>query len=296
LFLKRKNLVVLYLFLVELPMRKISLFLGVSITAQGATGTITDKDGKFTMKISDAVDYINLTYVGMQSLKAKVSTRFMNIVMKESAQVLKEVVVTGMQKMDKRLFTGATTSLKGDDVKMDGVPEVSRALEGRAAGVSVQNVTGTFGTAPKIQVRGATSIYGNSKPLWVVDGVIVDNVTDVNTDDLSSGNAETLLSSAISGLNADDIESFQILRDGSATSIYGARAMAGVIVITTKKGKAGRSSINYTGEFTWRLKPNYRDYNIMNSQEQMSVYQEMETKGWLGLASSIQCCQYWYLW
>jgi TonB-linked SusC/RagA family outer membrane protein len=257
---------------------------GVSVTAQGASGTITDKDGKFTMKISDAIDYINLTYVGMQSLKAKVSTRFMNIVMKESAQVLKEVVVTGMQKMDKRLFTGATTSLNGDDIKMDGVPEVSRALEGRAAGVSVQNVTGTFGTAPKIQVRGATSIYGNSKPLWVVDGVIVDNVTDVNTDELSSGNAETLLSSAISGLNADDIESFQILRDGSATSIYGARAMSGVIVITTKKGKAGRSSINYTGEFTWRLKPNYRDYNIMNSQEQMSVYQEMETKGWLGLA------------
>jgi TonB-dependent SusC/RagA subfamily outer membrane receptor len=101
-------------------------------------------------------------------------------------------------------------------------------------------VSGTFGTAPKIRVRGATSIYGSSKPLWVVDGIVVENITDVSADDLSSGDAITLVSSAVAGLNADDIESFQILKDGSATSIYGARAMAGVIVITTKKGKSGR--------------------------------------------------------
>ena len=98
--------------------------------------------------------------------------------------------------------------------------------------------SGTFGTAPKIRVRGATSIFGSSKPLWVVDGVIMEDAIDVGPDDLSSGDAETLISSAIAGLNSDDIESFQILKDGSATSIYGARAMAGVIVVTTKKGKA----------------------------------------------------------
>ena len=84
-------------------------------------------------------------------------------------------------------------------------------------------------------MRGATSIYGSSKPLWVVDGVIMEDVAEIGADDLSSGDAETLISSAIAGLNADDIESFQILKDGSATSIYGARAMAGVIVVTTKK-------------------------------------------------------------
>ena len=151
---------------------------------------------------------------------------------------LEEVVVTGMQKMDKRLFTGATQQLTADNVKLDGLPDISRGLEGRAAGVSVQNVSGTFGTAPKIRVRGATSIYGSSKPLWVVDGVIMEDAIDVGPDDLSSGDAETLISwSAIAGLNSDDIESFQILKDGSATSIYGARAMAGVIVVTTKKGK-----------------------------------------------------------
>jgi TonB-linked SusC/RagA family outer membrane protein len=162
--------------------------------------------------------------------------------------------------------------------------DISRSLEGRAAGVSVQNVSGTFGTAPKIRVRGATSIFGSSKPLWVVDGVIMEDITDVDASELSSGDAKTLISSAIAGLNADDIESFQILKDGSATSIYGARAMAGVIVVTTKKGKAGQAHISYTGEYTLRLKPSYRNFNIMNSQDQMSVYQELQQKGYLNYA------------
>ena len=192
--------------------------------------------------------------------------------------------MTGMQKMDKRLFTGSTAKVEGDKAKLDGVAEISRALEGRASGVSVQNVSGTFGTAPKIRVRGATSIYGSSKPLWVVDGVIMEDVVEVDADQLSSGDATTLISSAIAGLNSDDIESFQILKDGSATSIYGARAMAGVIVVTTKKGRAGSSRISYTGEYTTRLVPSYRNFNIMNSQEQMSVYKELEQKGWLNYA------------
>ncbi|KAA4660388.1 TonB-dependent receptor plug domain-containing protein, partial [Bacteroides ovatus] len=165
-----------------------------------------------------------------------------------------------------------------------GLPDFSCVLQGRAAGVSVQNVSGTFGTAPKIRVRGATSIYGSSKPLWVVDGVILEDAIDVGPDDLSSGDAETLISSAIAGLNSDDIESFQILKDGSATSIYGARAMAGVIVVTTKKGRAGVSKISYTGEFTTRAIPSYKEFNIMNSQEQMGIYKEMEQKGWLNSA------------
>ena len=120
----------------------------------------------------------------------------------------------------------------------------------------------------------------------MVDGVIMEDVTEVDADALSSGDAETLISSAIAGLNADDIESFQILKDGSATSIYGARAMAGVIVVTTKKGKAGSNKISYTGEFSLRLVPSYRDYNIMNSQEQMGVYREMEKAGYLNLAET----------
>ena len=171
----------------------------------------------------------------MKTQEVPIKAGTIKVVLQPDAEVLEEVVVTGMQKMDKRLFTGAADQLSAANVKIDGMPEISRALEGRSAGVSVQNVSGTFGTAPKIRVRGATSIYGSSKPLWVVDGVIMEDVTEVSADDLSSGNAETLISSAIAGLNSDDIETFQILKDGSATSIYGARAMAGVIVVTTNK-------------------------------------------------------------
>lgn len=220
----------------------------------------------------------------MKSQDVPIKSGTIKVMMKSDSEVLQEVVVTGMQKMDKRLFTGATKQLNADNVKLDGLPDISRGLEGRAAGVSVQNVSGTFGTAPKIRVRGATSIYGSSKPLWVVDGVILEDVIDVGPDDLSSGDAETLISSAIAGLNSDDIESFQILKDGSATSIYGARAMAGVIVVTTKKGRAGVSKISYTGEFTTRAIPSYKEFNIMNSQEQMGIYKEMEQKGWLNSA------------
>jgi TonB-dependent SusC/RagA subfamily outer membrane receptor len=227
---------------------------------------------------------LRITYVGMKPQDVPIKPGTIKVMMKSDSEVLQEVVVTGMQKMDKRLFTGATKQLDADNVKLDGLPDISRGLEGRAAGVSVQNVSGTFGTAPKIRVRGATSIYGSSKPLWVVDGVILEDAIDVGPDDLSSGDAETLISSAIAGLNSDDIESFQILKDGSATSIYGARAMAGVIVVTTKKGRAGVSKISYTGEFTTRAIPSYKEFNIMNSQEQMGIYKEMEQKGWLNSA------------
>ena len=157
----------------------------------------------------------------------------------------------------------------------------------QADATQVTNVSGSFGAAPKIRVRGATSIYGNSKPLWVIDGVIYEDNVDVSADELASGDAKTLISSAVAGLNSDDIESFTILKDGSATSIYGARAMAGVIVITTKKGGKGRASVNYTGEFSTRMKPSYRDYNIMNSQEMMGVYKEMADKGWLSLENLV---------
>lgn len=187
-----------------------------------------------------------VSFVGMQSAEVKVAPT-MKIILRASSEMLEEVVVTGMVATDKRLFTGAADKLSASDVKIDGMADISRGLEGRSAGVSIQNISGTFGTAPKIRVRGATSIYGNSKPLWVVDGVIQDNVVDVGADDLSSGDAVTLTSSAIAGLNPDDIESFQILKDGSATSIYGAKAMAGVIVITTKKGKQGNSSFPIPG-------------------------------------------------
>ena len=258
--------------------------IGATVMVQGTKhGTKTDLDGKFSIDVPAGKKLV-ISYVGMATQTVKPQNGMKVNLAPDASQQLDEVVAVGMMKQDKRMFTGATTKINADDAKLDGVADVSRSLEGRAAGVSVQNVSGTFGTAPKIRVRGATSILGGSKPLWVVDGVIMEDVVDIDANDLSSGDANTLISSAIAGLNSDDIESFQILKDGSATSIYGARAMAGVIVITTKKGKVGQSSINYTGEFTMRLKPSYRTFNIMNSQEQMSVYQEMQQKGYLNYA------------
>ena len=257
--------------------------IGAAVTVKGNTsiGTVTDFEGNFSLRVPTGSTIV-ISYVGYKSHEVKaVAGKSIKVVLETDSEVIDEVVVTGVQKMDKRLFTGATTKLDADKTKLDGIPDISRALEGRAAGVSVQNVSGTFGTAPKIRVRGATSIYGTSSPLWVIDGVIQEDAVDVSADDLSSGDAVTLISNAIAGLSADDIESFQVLKDGSATSIYGARAMAGVVVITTKRGKAGRSTVNYTGEFTYRMKPSYDQYNISNSQEQMGIYKEMEEKGWL---------------
>ena len=246
-------------------------------------GVTTNTKGDFTIKLPAGKNQLLIRFVSYKS-QTVTAKDGMVIKLQPEATTLDNIVVTGMVATDKRLFTGASDKLKADKVKMAGMADISRGLEGKSAGVSVQNLSGTFGTAPKIRVRGATSIMGSSKPLWVVDGVIQEDVVDVGADDLSSGDATTLLSSAIAGLNADDIESFQILKDGSATSIYGAKAMAGVIVITTKKGRSGSSSFSYTGEFTSRFVPSYRDYNIMNSQDQMEVYNEMERKGWLNFA------------
>lgn len=260
---------------------------GVAVQLKGKAEkvyTITDLDGNFSLSVPENSTLI-FSCIGMKTQEIKVKSK-MKVIMEPDSELLQEIVVTGLVATDKRMFTGATDKLKADMVKIDGMADISRGLEGKAAGVSIQNISGTFGTAPKIRVRGATSIYGNSKPLWVVDGVIQDNVVDVGADDLSSGDAVTLISSAIAGLNADDIESFQILKDGSATSIYGAKAMAGVIVITTKKGGGkGTASLAYTGEFTTRLKPDYGTFNIMNSQDQMAVYEELRDKGWLNFAT-----------
>ena len=262
--------------------------IGAYVYVEGVTGvgTVTDLDGNFVLdKVPQSAKNLVASFMGYVDKKVPVQDN-VRIALDSDSEMLEQAVVTGMTQVDRRLFTGSTVKLDADDTKISGIADISRSLEGRVAGVSVQNVSGTFGTAPKIRVRGATSIYGSSKPLWVVDGVIMEDVVEINAEDLSSGDANTLISSAIAGLNSDDIESFDILKDGSATSIYGARAMAGVIVITTKKGRAGSSSITYNGEYTVRLKPMYSEFNIMNSQDQMSIYQELEQKGYLMYAGT----------
>ncbi|MDR2148447.1 MAG: SusC/RagA family TonB-linked outer membrane protein [Tannerella sp.] len=264
--------------------------IGASVLVKGTqNGVITDADGNFQLSNVPSNATLVVSYISYQTLEVPVGGKTsLNITLEPDANALQEVIVTGITSVDKRLFTGAADHLNADEIQISGLPEISRSLEGRSAGVSVQNVSGAFGTAPRIKVRGATSIYGDSKPLWVVDGVIMEDVIEIDADNLTSGDAETLISSAIAGLNASDIESWDILKDGSATSIYGARAMAGVIVVTTKKGRPGQSRISYSGEFTSRMIPSYNDFNIMNSQDQMGIYREMYQKGWLNLASTLR--------
>jgi TonB-linked SusC/RagA family outer membrane protein len=256
---------------------------GVSIIVRGTSrGVATNEKGEFELKniSSDAVLVFSVT--GYAAEEIKVSDHkdgFIQVKLKEEATNMDQVVVTGYQNIDKKKFAGSSVHLKMDDIKMDGTTDVSRMLEGRAAGVSIQNVSGTFGAAPKVRIRGATSINGDNKPLWVVDGVVLEDIVNISNDQLSSGDPTTLLGSAVAGLNANDIESFNILKDAAATALYGARAMNGVVVITTKKGRAGRTSVNYTGNYSTQFKPTYNDYNIMNSAQQMSVLAELWRKG-----------------
>ena len=260
---------------------------GATIKVKGtAVYAIADKDGAYTIQASGQAVLV-ISSIGFVTQEIAVSGRTnFNITLAEEVGRLGEVVVTGYQTVNKRQFTGAATTVKATDAKRDGITDVSRMLEGQVAGVSVQNVSGTFGAAPKIRIRGATSISGDNKPLWVVDGIILEDVVNVSNEQLSTGDPSTLIGSSVAGLNPDDIESFEILKDAAATSLYGARAMNGVIVITTKKGKIGISKVSYTGNFSTYLKPSYSQFNVMNSYDQVSMYAEMERKGWLNFGAT----------
>jgi TonB-linked SusC/RagA family outer membrane protein len=263
---------------------------GVSVMIKGTnSGTTTDKDGKFELKGIPETATLVFSIVGYSTKEVKLNanTTVLNIQLVEAENKMQEVVVTGYQNVDRKLFTGAVGKVNAKDAERNGIPDVSRMLEGQVAGVTVQNVSGTFGAAPKIRVRGATSLSGENKPLWVVDGIILEDVVNISNEALSSGDANTLIGSSVAGLNPDDIESFTILKDAAATAMYGARAMNGVIVVNTKKGRNtnGAPQINYSGTFTTYLKPSYDQFDIMNSAEQLGVLLELENKGWYNHSS-----------
>ncbi|MBS7253805.1 SusC/RagA family TonB-linked outer membrane protein [Flavobacterium branchiicola] len=262
---------------------------GATVMAKGTkTAVLTDFDGNFSIEMPANSDRLLISYVGMETKEIGIGNTAPTIVLNELGQNLKEVVVTtGYEKTSKRTFTGAISKISGTELKVEGVVDVSRMIEGKAAGVTVQNVTGTFGTAPKITVRGSSSIFGDTKPLWVIDGVVQEDIINVTFADLASGNSATLLSSSVAGLNANDIQSIEILKDASATSIYGSRSLNGVVVVTTKQGRRDSPlKVSYSVENTVRTVPSYTQYDILNSQESMSVFQEMRQKGYLDLSSS----------
>ncbi|OOG19748.1 SusC/RagA family protein [Sphingobacterium sp. CZ-UAM] len=259
---------------------------GATVSVKGKKQVVqTDEKGRFTI---DAASDARLTIRSVGYVDQEVAVDGKNelaIVLqtKENQLEVVDVVSTGYQNVDRKLFTGATSKINAKDAERAGVPDLSRMLEGQAAGVSVQNVSGTFGAAPKIRVRGATSLTGDNKPLWVIDGVILDEAVNISNEALSTGDANTLLGSSVAGLNPDDIESITVLKDAAATALYGAAAMNGVVVVNTKKGRNtdGVVNFNYTGNFTSYIKPNYNQFDIMNSAEQMQLIIDMENKGYL---------------
>ncbi len=267
---------------------------GVNVTLKNTSrGTITDVDGNYRIVLPSGTDTLVFSFIGYLSKEFGVANRSnLDVQLAEDVQELQEVVVTGFQEVERKLFTGAANNVKMAEVRSPGMVDASRMLEGQVAGVSVDNVSGTFGTSPKIRIRGNTSINGDNQPLWVVDGVILEDLTNVSADDIVTGNTNTVLASSIAGLNPDDIESFQILKDASATALYGTRAKNGVIVITTKKGKSGKLRINYSGNFTGQLRPTYSQFDILNSKDEMSIYREMYEKGLIDITTSVKAQNY----
>ncbi|MBL1410712.1 SusC/RagA family TonB-linked outer membrane protein [Sphingobacterium faecale] len=263
---------------------------GASVSVKGGNGAVsTNAQGEFTIN-APANSTLVIRFIGYDGTEVAIEGRkLVNIRLKAQDNTLEavNVVATGYQNIDRKFFTGASSKVNAKDAERSGVPDVSRMLEGQVAGVSVQNVSGTFGAAPKVRVRGATSLSGDNKPLWVIDGIIMEDMVNISNEALSTGDANTLLGSSVAGLNPDDIESFNILKDAAATAMYGARAMNGVIVVTTKKGRNtdGKANINYSGTMTTYLKPNYNQFDIMNSAEQMSVLMELENKGYYSHSS-----------
>jgi TonB-linked SusC/RagA family outer membrane protein len=256
-------------------------------------GTATGFDGEFSLELPAGNKILVVSYIGMVTQEIDVTNKTeLTVTLLDETTDLDEVVVTGYQRIDRRLFTGSAAKLKAEEVKLDAVPDVSKFLQGQVAGVSVDNVSGTFGAAPIVRIRGNASINGNNKPLWVVDGVVLEDLVEVSADDLTSGDLSTVLSSGVAGLNPDDIEDIQVLKDASATALYGAQAMNGVIVINTKSGKKGALRVNYTGSVAVRERPYYSQFDIANSADEISFYKSLVDHYWIDLPGSVKAQNY----
>ncbi|MDD4235484.1 MAG: TonB-dependent receptor [Bacteroidales bacterium] len=221
---------------------------GTNVVQKGTNnGTITDFDGKYSLKLPSGQQTVEFSFIGMQTQEIVVDivageTTTVNIELKADAVTLDDVVVIGYGRRQKRDVTGAISSINTDDIGDDVLPSLESAMQGRAAGVQVTTSNGLAGSSINVKVRGTNSISAGSQPLYVIDGI---PVTD---GDFSPGNMGAGFN-ALSDINPNDIESIQILKDAAAASIYGSRGANGVVLITTKKGKAGKTkfNVNYYG-------------------------------------------------
>ena len=273
---------------------------GVTVRLKRTTiGTATDTKGEFKLLIPKDTSKIVLifTFIGMKSTEKEVQTeKPIHVIMEEEAATLDEVVSYGYYNVNKRHLTSSVTSLKASDIAVAGINTVDQMLEGHVPGMIFMRNSGQVGTTPKVKIRGTTTILGSTAPLWVLDGIILTDPVDVDPASINDLDFVNLLGNAISGLNPDDIDQIDVLKDASATAIYGPKASNGVIVITTKKGKVGEPSISYSVSGTYRLRPRYTDrsVNVMNSQERIAYSRELidaqlaipDLKSWVGYESA----------
>lgn len=233
---------------------------GANVLQVGSTnGTITDFDGNFTIKVP-ANASLKISFVGyVDKVVAVKGQTKMEIILKEDAQALEEVVVVGYGQMKRSDLTGSVVSVNDKAIKKSVPTSIDQVLQGRAAGVQIQANTGTPGGSSTIRIRGTNSLNATSQPIFVIDGVIIDSSSE---DD---GNSNPLAT-----INPSDIVSMDVLKDASATAIYGSRASNGVIMITTKRGQAGEATITYDGYVGWQNMPKKLD--VMNLRQYAEHY------------------------
>jgi len=251
---------------------------GVTVRVKGTKfSTQTDKSGHFIIPAQYASSLLEINHLGYYHLEIP-AQRARVVSLKISASELKEILVnTGYQQIDSRQLTSAVTSVKVDDILTPGVNTIDKLLEGRIPGLVFMQNSGQVGAAPKLRIRGTSTILGNREPLWVLDGIVLQDPVNVNPQSINDLDFVNLLGNAIAGLNPEDIDQIDVLKDASATALYGAKAGNGVIVITTKKGKPGKPTISYSANTTFNRRPRYSDQNMymMNSAERMDVSKEM---------------------
>ena len=223
--------------------------IGASVMVQGTKdGTVTDLDGNFTIAAKNG-QTLEVSYLGFITQKVKVTGLVINVTLNEDKQSLDEVVVVGYGVQKKKLVTGATVQLKGDDIAKLNTTNPLSAMQGQTPGVNIVSTSGQPGAAMSVTIRGLGTV-GNSQPLYLIDGVGGDITT----------------------LNPADIESIDVLKDAASAAIYGAQAANGVVLVTTKSGKEGSSKITYDGYVGWQTLG--RKFEMLNSNQYMQIMDE----------------------
>ena len=243
------------------------------MSAQGtvAHGTTTDLDGKFKLEVPSGTQNLTCRFMGYTTTTIHLQTGKDNytVYMENDSKQLNELVVTGYQAIDRRKLTSAVTTIKMSDEIIGGVNNIDQALAGQIAGLSSVTSSGSPGAPVKLRIRGTASLGGTQDPLWVLDGIPLEGTDIPSMEDLQD--IDNIYQTSIAGINPQDIESITVLKDAAATAIYGARAANGVIVITTKKGKAGKPQINFSMKLTYNPKTDIDRLNLLNSDEKVDL-------------------------